>query len=120
MSINWGEFNRGPWRRSRDCSTCPVRRSWGAGLVQPGEKDLVGPNSSFPIPTRRLSRTWNQAFGSGAWWKDKKLRDVQQASALVTPPAWLLEPSRGLCRRLVDRAAASQIAGSASSNPVLW
>lgn len=43
------------------------------GLDQPGEEmALGGPQSSLPVPTRRLARRWSQELYRGGQWKDEK------------------------------------------------
>lgn len=52
-------------------STDPVRRGWGAGLVQPGE--LQGYLKASPVPVWRSWRTQTWVLHSGAWQEDKAI-----------------------------------------------
>lgn len=43
------------------------------GLISLGKRWLWGePQSSLPVPTRRLARRWSQDLYGGGQWKDEK------------------------------------------------
>lgn len=59
------KLNMSQWLREQGLFSLEKRRLqrfWGEGK----------PNSSLPMPTRRLSGRWSHAFHSGAWWEVKR------------------------------------------------
>lgn len=74
-SINCGEFNRGPQRRSGAGALTVWEKAEGTVLSQPGDEMAFGrASSSLPMPTRLFSRRQTQASHSGA---QKETKDSQ-------------------------------------------